>query len=250
MSSELVAPCDARVVQVHSANHALTLAAAGLEIVIHIGLDTVKLKGRGFTPQVKAGDTVRAAQPLITFDADFVAQNARSLLTQIVVTNMDAVDSLLAPRSGQVTAGKTELISLVLRRPAGETPRLLADSSSVVESGPVEVASATGLHARPAAVIASTARRFAADVRLLKDGHEANARSVVSIMALEVTRGDHVHVAARGEDARAAVAAVTELLRRDLDQGAAPIPAVSAKPTPVKHVPGVLPGVSAAPGVA
>src|SRR3712207_7856639 len=52
----LVAPCDGRVVQVHRAGHALTLSAAGIEILIHVGLDTVKLNGTGFAVKVKAGD--------------------------------------------------------------------------------------------------------------------------------------------------------------------------------------------------
>ena len=56
LSAELLAPCDGRVVQVHRAAHALTIAAAGLEIMIHIGLDTVNLKGQGFTARVRAGD--------------------------------------------------------------------------------------------------------------------------------------------------------------------------------------------------
>src|SRR5687768_1864575 len=70
LSQRLLAPCDARIVQVHRAGHALTLSASGLEIVIHIGLDTVLLKGKGFEPIVKAGDLVHACDPLISFDAD------------------------------------------------------------------------------------------------------------------------------------------------------------------------------------
>ena len=70
LSDRLVAPCDARVRQVHRAGHAVTLDAAGLEIIIHIGLDTVNLKGEGFRPAVQAGDTVRAGDTLIRFDAD------------------------------------------------------------------------------------------------------------------------------------------------------------------------------------
>ena len=51
---------------------------------MHIGLDTVQLKGRGFTARVKVGDAVRTGDALIDFDADYVATHARSLMTQIV----------------------------------------------------------------------------------------------------------------------------------------------------------------------
>ena len=74
LSDTVVAPCDARVSLVHRAAHAMTLEASGLEIVIHIGLDTVSLRGEGFHPLVKAGDSVRAGDPLLRFDVDLVAR--------------------------------------------------------------------------------------------------------------------------------------------------------------------------------
>src|SRR5262245_29813104 len=68
ITTSLTAPCDGRIVQLHSASHAVTLAAAdGVEILMHIGLDTVQLKGRGFTPRVKIGDVVHAGDVLIDF---------------------------------------------------------------------------------------------------------------------------------------------------------------------------------------
>lgn len=60
---------------------------------MHVGIDIVTLKGEGFIPRVKAGDKVQAGVPLIQFDLDFVARNAKSLLTQIVVANTDCVTS-------------------------------------------------------------------------------------------------------------------------------------------------------------
>src|SRR5690349_7050268 len=69
-TNRLLAPCDGRVLQVHRAGHAVTLATAeGVEVMIHIGLDTVELKGEGFLPRVKAGDAVRAGDVLIEFAA-------------------------------------------------------------------------------------------------------------------------------------------------------------------------------------
>src|SRR5512138_3699996 len=53
-SQSLLAPCDGEVLQLHPANHALTLVTAGgVEVMMHIGLDTINLKGQGFTPRVK-----------------------------------------------------------------------------------------------------------------------------------------------------------------------------------------------------
>src|SRR4051812_27728918 len=58
-SSHLLAPCDGTVVQLHRAGHAITIrTASGIDVLMHIGLDTVELKGQGFTPKVAVGDAV------------------------------------------------------------------------------------------------------------------------------------------------------------------------------------------------
>ena len=264
LSDVVVAPCDAVVRLVHRAGHAVTIEAFGLEIVIHIGLDTVALRGEGFHPVVKNGDSVRAGDPLLRFDIDLVARRARSLLTEMVITNMDVV-SALRPRSGRVVGGRDVVLEVSLneQRPAAAPTGNQAGepaSADMVRSAPIIVASETGLHARPAAVVAATARRFAADVRLVKDGREANARSVVSIMALEVGGGDTVSIVARGHDAPAALAAIADKLTTNLDaaSGAPPTPSAPAarSTAPASDVPrpvradGALVGVPASPGIA
>ncbi|HEX6275923.1 MAG TPA: PTS glucose transporter subunit IIA, partial [Polyangiaceae bacterium] len=80
----LVAASSGKVVSVHSAGHAVTLVTPeGLELLMHVGIDTVALKGQGFKPLVKVGDRVKTGKPLIEFDLDFLATHAKSLLTQI-----------------------------------------------------------------------------------------------------------------------------------------------------------------------
>src|ERR687896_2649626 len=139
LDQRLVAPCDARVLQVHRAGHALTLSASGIEILIHVGLDTVKLNGTGFTAKVKAGDEVRAGDPLMTFDADFIATHARSLISPMLVTSMDRVASI-KPRAGngRVTAGRDVVMEVELRgaRGAGRGARAEKAADAPVESGP------------------------------------------------------------------------------------------------------------------
>lgn len=256
LSDVLVAPCDAQVVMVHRAGHALTLSAAGLEIIIHIGLDTVDLKGQGFTPLVRAGQQVRTGDALIRFDADLVAQRARSLLTQVLVSNMDRVSALM-PRTGVVAAGKDEVMEIRLAREAVAAPA--ATEGETAESPPIVVHVASGLHARPAAVLAAAARHHAADLRLLKGNREANLRSVVSIMTLEVDAGDTVRIVGRGRDAGTAVAAMVEALEKELATAhaapaaapaAAAAHAVAAPPAPPPPQDGIYRGVAASPGAA
>src|SRR5438477_3816534 len=80
----LRAPCAGEVMHLHPASHAITLREPrGVEVLMHIGIDTVALKGEGFSPRVKVGDKVEAGTPLIDFDLDYIATHAKSLITQV-----------------------------------------------------------------------------------------------------------------------------------------------------------------------
>src|SRR5690348_9210820 len=81
-SHELLAPVSGKVSQLHNSHHAIAITTdGGVEVLVHIGLDTVMLRGDGFSPRVKLGDRVEVGQPVIDFDADYVARKARSLMT-------------------------------------------------------------------------------------------------------------------------------------------------------------------------
>jgi phosphocarrier protein FPr len=239
-SACLRAPCDGRVAHVHASGHAVNLAAAGgVEVIIHVGLDTVELKGEGFLTRVAAGDQVHTGDPLIEFAADYVATHAKSLLTQVVVAASDRVLGLEA-RTGRVAAGDP-ILELRLA-PDGErrAAEPAGDAGPALVSDPVPIALATGLHARPAAVVAATAKRFRGRVRLLRRDASANAKSVTSIMSLEVAPGDAVRVEATGPDAGDAIAALTALLATGLgEEGeAAARPQPAPRPGAEAHTPG------------
>ncbi|PTX53751.1 PTS system IIA component (Glc family) [Melghirimyces profundicolus] len=89
------APVDGEIIQLFHTKHAVGIRTEeGLEVLIHIGLETVSMEGEGFTAKVKEGDRVRAGQPLIEFSLDAVQEKAKSTITPIVITNMDKVESL------------------------------------------------------------------------------------------------------------------------------------------------------------
>jgi phosphocarrier protein FPr len=251
ISSSLTAPCDGTVVQMHSAAHAVTIASSqGIEILMHVGLDTVQLKGKGFHARVKNGDTVRAGDVLIDFDADYVATHARSLLTQVIITSGDLVAGMQSA-SGTVTAGADTLLSITLTNGAAAASRSSADT---VRSAPLTISNPSGLHARPAAVLASSAKRFSADIQV-KRGHDSvNARSVVGIMGLEIAHADRVEIIASGPDAAEAVKALSQLILDGLGEDAAtsstPAPSVGIARPSKSGDPNLLSGFAAAPGVA
>ncbi len=254
----LRAPCAGEVIHVHPACHALTLRTAeGLEVLMHIGIDTVALKGRGFTPHVQAGDLVEAGGALIDFDLDEVATHAKSLLTQIIIANGERVGSIKRA-SGLVKAGEDLLLTIALvdggEQAAGQAGEMAASEAILIPNK-------TGLHARPAAVLASVAKSFQSEIKLQLNERTANARSVTSIMALEAGHGDKVVVLAKGTDSKEAVARLGKLIAAGLgDEGCSPAPAPAsttiariAEPPPTRRRsanPEELLGVSASPGLA
>ncbi len=258
LSQVLLAPCDGEIVQLHSAGHAVTLKTAeGIEVLMHIGLDTVALKGEGFTPRVKVGDRVKTGAPLIEFDADYVVLHARSLLTQIVVTNSDRVAEF-KPASGLVNAARDPVLELVL---AGATAAESDHEGPTVTSQAIIIPNPVGLHARPAAVLTQLAKKYESTISIHRGSDSANVRSVVGIMGLEIGRGDTVTLVATGVDAAAAIAELEGAVRNGLgEEGAIAVASAPASiaqseisapaPRPKSDDPSIILGVAASPGVA
>ncbi len=106
----VVAPTAGTVVKIFNTNHAFCLEAEnGVEIVVHMGLDTVALEGKGFTRLVEEGATVTAGQPILEMDLDFLNANARSMISPVVVSNSDDFAGLNLLATGSVVAGETPL---------------------------------------------------------------------------------------------------------------------------------------------
>jgi glucose-specific phosphotransferase system IIA component len=84
----ITSPFDGKVVNLFHTNHAIGLESNdGIEMLIHIGIDTVKMKGNGFKAFVKQGDVVKKGQKLIEFDLDLIKKEAKSTITPVIITN-------------------------------------------------------------------------------------------------------------------------------------------------------------------
>ena len=85
-SDTVHAPCEGQVVALPDSRHAITVRAAGdVDVLLHVGLETVALGGAGFEALVRVGDRVRSGEPLLRFDLDATALRARSLLTPMII---------------------------------------------------------------------------------------------------------------------------------------------------------------------
>ncbi len=105
-SSTLCAPLAGIISNVQASGHAVSITDDhGVQVLMHIGLDTVNLAGQGFTSLVEEGQRVAAGQALIEFDADYIARHARSLMTLMLVVSGEPFTWLGAP-SGRVESGQ------------------------------------------------------------------------------------------------------------------------------------------------
>ena len=82
----------------------------------------------------------------------------------------------------------------------------------------VEIVNRAGMHARPAAEFVKTAGRFAADIRVEKDGLEVNGKSIMGVLMLAAERGSRLRLSAKGKDAEDAVNALSDLVRRGFEE--------------------------------
>ena len=104
----VVAPCDGKVTVAFPTGHAYGLkSASGLQVLIHIGMDTVKLDGKGFTPKVAKGDFVRRGDVLAVVDWDAIRAAGYDTITPVVVTNKKKFAAITPAEAGPVAFGDT-----------------------------------------------------------------------------------------------------------------------------------------------
>lgn len=255
----VVAPFAGTVSQLHDSKHAVAVKNdAGVEVLIHVGIDTVTLRGEGFTAKVAVGDKVVAGQELLTFDKDFVASKAPSIQTAIMLTTGET--GAAVNLHGVVEAGKDTVFTVgATEAVKSDKPASSGDVHTVVET--IVLKNPTGLHARPAATLIQIIKKFNSDVEILNkdNGKECKAKSLTAMMGLSTVMGSNLQLTVTGPDATDAMAAIVEGFRTGLGEK------VADDVTPVSNVQepeeapllglgegseGRMPGVKAAPGMA
>lgn len=108
----VVSPVNASVFQVFDTQHAIGLVTdTGVELIIHVGLDTIKMKGEGFNAFVKNGDLVRVGDKLLEFNLEMIKEKGFSTVTPIIVTNTDKFKNVIVEKVHEVTF-KDSIISV------------------------------------------------------------------------------------------------------------------------------------------
>jgi phosphotransferase system HPr (HPr) family protein len=235
-SDVVCAPFDGVVVPVGDARHAVTVRAVnGVEVLIHVGHRHGGARGQGIRASGSTGRSRRSGAPLLRFDMDAVAREAKSLVTPVVLS---AKGSVTRRATGRKVAQGEVLFEVESGEDAGAA-RAGGDYASRKFRVPFD----HGLHVRPAALIAAALKPHLAEVELVLHGRSGNARSSVALMALGARCGDTVEARATGSDALGALEALASVLSVVVD---APERAESPR---ASTVPGRIEGVVASRGV-
>ncbi|KJZ45268.1 phosphoenolpyruvate--protein phosphotransferase [Pseudomonas fluorescens] len=246
LNDTLHAPCAGVVVHVARTGHAVTLRADnGAELLLHLGLDTVELQGQGFSMLVKEGARVANGQPLLRYDLDKVAQQCKSLVSLLILTNSQ--DFQARPITLKSVKVGEPLLHIIRRQTSSAQVDTEFAGAEIV--GLVRIAHRGGLHARPAALIRQTAQGFKSKSQLHFAGKSATCDSLIGLMGLAIGEQAEVQVSCHGPDAEAALQALLTALSTALaeDHHAAAPATIAQRNRPAEA--GVLHGVCAAPGL-
>ena len=112
---KLISPVSGEIIQVFPTKHAFGIKSGEVEILIHVGLETVAMKGEGFDVAVSAGDRVEVGQTLLTYDLELVKEKAKDIITPCVVTNMDAVTNIEVLKLNESVDFSQEVAKLKLK---------------------------------------------------------------------------------------------------------------------------------------
>jgi len=109
----VVSPVSGKIINIFPTKHAIGIQADnGTEVLIHVGIDTVKLKGEGFELLVESDQLVDKGQPLLNVDLDYIKEHATSTITPIIFTNLQPEQAVLVVKEGNVTANDQNIIEI------------------------------------------------------------------------------------------------------------------------------------------
>ncbi len=108
---KVVAPADGTIECIFDGNNAFTLASGGLELFVHIGIGTDEFNGEGFKRIADAGQAVKAGDTIIEFNLALLEEKATSILTPIIISNMDKIIEL-RKMTGAVIAGESPILGI------------------------------------------------------------------------------------------------------------------------------------------
>jgi PTS system glucose-specific IIA component len=113
---KVIAPFDGEITSTYKSNHCIVIRSEeGIELLIHLGLETIKLKGEGFTQHVALMEKVKKGDVILETDLEALKGKGKSLISPIVITNMGRVETL-EKAEGNVEKGVSNIMTVTLKK--------------------------------------------------------------------------------------------------------------------------------------
>ncbi|HGJ5892344.1 MAG TPA: N-acetylglucosamine-specific PTS transporter subunit IIBC [Arsenophonus apicola] len=113
-NGEVLAPVAGKIVKIFATNHAFCIVTnEGVEVIVHMGIDTVALKGQGCERLVAENSDVKVGQPILKLDLPYLEQHAKSMISPIIISNIDDYQGLTIVATGEVIAGITPIYDIL-----------------------------------------------------------------------------------------------------------------------------------------
>jgi PTS system beta-glucosides-specific IIC component len=110
---KVYAPIDGEITTFFPTGHAIGITSDnGIEILIHVGMDTVELNGKGFTPKKKQGDRVTKGELMLEFDMNLIKEAGYSTVTPMIITNSEDFADIIPAEPGSITHGQDAITLL------------------------------------------------------------------------------------------------------------------------------------------
>ncbi|UBH21314.1 PTS glucose transporter subunit IIA [Macrococcus armenti] len=112
----VAAPISGEVVNVFPTKHAIGIKAEnGVELLIHVGLETVAMKGAGFKTHISQGDIVQKGDTLLEFDIALIEKEASSIISPVIITNSDVLSEIKFENQTLLTKGETPVMTVEMK---------------------------------------------------------------------------------------------------------------------------------------
>lgn len=205
-------PIAGTVVAIAETGHAITVRSeSGVEILIHIGIDTVQLRGRGFDVLVDVDQTVAKDEALLQLDIDLLGREAKSLVTPILIVSGHLSVPVIA--EGELVTSGDAILRIDLDSEANTSPKPIPHGRSTAHIL-FELELPHGLHARPSGRVAALVKSFEGTVTITHGEKSADASSVTGLMSLGTRLGSEIEIRAIGERPREVAISIANLLQQ------------------------------------
>lgn len=217
----VTAPISGVITTLNPSHHAIVIRHdCGIEVLVHVGIDTVEMRGEGFTPFITVGQRVEAGDPLIECDLDLVAHRQFSLASPVVVVAPDGIALRAMVPPGPIARGARLFVAIPQQSLPGAAISAAAEEAQAV----VTIGLSHGIHARPAAALARLLREHGLSGELAVGDRHADLASTVALMRGSFAGGEAARVRVSGPGAATMLEQVAAILRGGFAEVAPQLP--------------------------